>query len=241
MSKIDEGHAAMFVMEPYSDRCREIYRRGEHVLVGVSPGNGYFSEQRLAALLAWANRVFTTVETIVPDVSLVHTYQALGDAPRQARKTARQQSGRMCRRISRAWEATGVVPAHQRIRLLSEFTAHPVYTRLRAQVERAIVADPGCRQALHGATRTALASRMKGTEPTDGQVEEAAGYLVAEMPLCMDAPAILETPTSVNIYHQVLPIIPIMFASAPLRPAPGQAFAVVRPADSPAPTPGGAQ
>jgi cyclo(L-tyrosyl-L-tyrosyl) synthase len=90
---------------------------------------------------------------------------------------------------------------------------------------------------LFDATRRALTTRMKGDEPTAGQVAEGARYLIAELPLCMDAPTILGAPSSVNIYHQVLPMIPVMFASPRLRVSPRQAFAVVRPADEPADEP----
>ncbi|WP_460802847.1 tRNA-dependent cyclodipeptide synthase [Nocardiopsis aegyptia] len=59
-------------------------------------------------------------------------------------------------------------------------------------------------------------ARPDGTRSRGAVRSCAAGYRVAEVPLCMDAPAILRTPTSVNIHHQVLPMIPIMFDSARL-------------------------
>ncbi|MGW6915923.1 tRNA-dependent cyclodipeptide synthase [Kitasatospora sp. NPDC054939] len=33
---------------PFSDRCRRIWRRGDHLLIGVSPGNSYFSHRRIS-------------------------------------------------------------------------------------------------------------------------------------------------------------------------------------------------
>ncbi|GAA0951146.1 cyclo(L-leucyl-L-leucyl) synthase [Nonomuraea longicatena] len=219
-----------FVMEPYTANCREICGRADHVLVGVSPGNGYFTEQRLTDLLTWAGSVFADVEAIVPDASLVHTYQALGSDEASAWKEARRQSRRTCRRISRAWAAGGVPERRQRIHLLSDFIDHPGYRRLRAEVDAALAQEPVFRQALFEATGRALSTRLHGAEPSLAQIEEGVRYLTSEVPLCMDAPGILGVPTSVNIYHQVLPTVPVMLGSQYLRVSPQQGFAVVRPA-----------
>lgn len=220
---------APFTMTPYTENCARLCERAEHVLVGVSPGNGYFNQERLAVLLRWAGATFARVDAVVPDVSLVHTYRALGQSHEAAWANARHKVGKTCRRIARAWEAVGVPPVRQRIHLLSEFVDHPVYSRLRAETDHAIDADPILRQAFLQAGRQVLKSFLKDGEPTRAQVDEAKNYLAAEMPLCLDTPTIMEVPSSVAVYHQRLPMAELMFASPHLDVSPFQGHAVVRP------------
>ncbi|MFC6879353.1 MULTISPECIES: tRNA-dependent cyclodipeptide synthase [Actinomadura] len=233
MDEAGAGNAASWAVVPYTSNCEHLCERAEHVLVGVSPGNGYFNRERLAGLLRWAGATFARVDAIVPDASLVHTYQALGQSPATAWKNASRKAGKTCRRIVRAWEQIGVPQHERRLHLLSEFMDHPVYVRLRAQVEKAIGADPVLREAFLEASRRVLQAYLN-QEPTDEQVEESKNYLAAEMPLCLDTPAILDVPSSVNVYHQRLPTLERMFTSPHMDVSPLQGHAVVRPpADRP--------
>ncbi|MFC5181387.1 tRNA-dependent cyclodipeptide synthase [Actinomadura harenae] len=216
-------------MTPYTENCARLCERAEHVLVGVSPGNGYFNQERLAALLRWATATFARVDAIVPDASLVHTYQALGQSPETAWANVRHKVGKTYRRIARAWEENGVPPDDQRIHLLSDFVDHPVYARLRAETDRAIDVDPALRAAFLGTSRKVLRAFLKDEEPTEAQVEEGKNYLTAEMPLCLDTPAIMGVPSSVAVYHHRLPMAEVMFASPYLNVSPLQGHAVVRP------------
>ncbi|MEV4255269.1 tRNA-dependent cyclodipeptide synthase [Spirillospora sp. NPDC049652] len=225
---------ASFTMTPYTDNCARLCERAEHVLVGVSPGNGYFNRERLSALLRWAGATFARVDVIVPDASLVHTYQALGQSPDKARKNASYKAGKTFRRISRAWEEAGVPPLRQRIHLLSNFLDHPVYARLRAEAHRAVAEDPALREVFLQASRKVLKVYLKAEEPSFAQVDEGKNYLIAEMPWCLDTPGILGVPSSVAVYHQRLPMAELMFASPHLDVSPLQGHAVARPlADGP--------
>ncbi|MCX2969579.1 MULTISPECIES: tRNA-dependent cyclodipeptide synthase [Streptomyces] len=223
---------ADFAIEPYTDNCRAVCAQGEHVLIGVSPGNSYFSEERLAALLRWSTALFRTVDVIVPDVSVMHTYRALGDDSERAWSRARSQTRRISRRVARAWETLGVPGDDRPVLTVSQFADHPRYRVLRERFERAVERDPEVRTVFLAASRRALAPRLKGGAPTLAQQEENMRYLLAELPLCTDAPGILGVPSSVNIYHQVIPFIPLVFSSPALRASARQAFAVVRPAQA---------
>ncbi|MFD5748247.1 tRNA-dependent cyclodipeptide synthase [Streptomyces sp. NPDC127033] len=223
-----------FTIEPYTDHCREICERGEHALIGVSPGNGYFNEQRLTALLRWASSVFDEVDPVIPDASLTHTYRALGWDPERVRISTQRETRRLRRRIARAWVAAEVPSYRHRVRVLSEFTEHPAYRSLLRRIEQVVAEKPRVRNVFRQASGLALASHLKGVEPSERQLEVGMGYLIAELPVCADTPAILGVPSSVHIYHHMIPTMPLMFEE--LFASPGQAFAVVRPADAAPPS-----
>jgi cyclo(L-tyrosyl-L-tyrosyl) synthase len=224
--------AREFTAEPYTANCRAILARADHALLGVSPGNGYFSEERLSRLLRWANRVFDRVDTIVPDTALVHTFTALGASPEQAAKQAGRATRRTVRRLDRAWKASGAPVERHRVRILSEFAGHPRYRQLMDRCEEAVARDAAVRDVFRRAAGAALATLMKsdGTprapRPTDRQIDTAMRYLMEEIPLATDTPGLLGVPSSVHVYHRVLPITALGFGS--LFASPRQAFAVVR-------------
>lgn len=232
---------ASFAVTPYTDNCAGLYERAEHVLVGVSPGNGYFNKPRLSALLRWAATRFTTVDAIVPDVSLTHTYQALGQPPALAWKNARHKAAKTYRRVARAWQDIGVEQPHQRIHLLSDFADHPHYARLRAHTRHALDTDPALRTVFHHASRHVLTAYLKDVQPTGAQIEEATNYLAAEMPLCLDTPALLDVPSSIAVYHHRMPMIEAMFTSPHMHISPQQGHAIVHPRTHPRTRPPGDQ
>lgn len=51
-----------FAIEPFSANCPAIVDSGEHVVVGVSPGNSYFSVGLLERLLEWLRDRFSQVD-----------------------------------------------------------------------------------------------------------------------------------------------------------------------------------
>ncbi|MFC4913035.1 tRNA-dependent cyclodipeptide synthase [Actinomadura gamaensis] len=232
------GATASFAVTPYTRNCARLYERAEHVLVGVSPGNGYFNKPRLSALLRWAGARFDQVDAVVPDVSLTHTYQALGQPPALAWKNANHKAGKTRRRVARAWDDIGVARAEQRIHLLSDFVDHPHYGRMRAHFDAVLDADPALREAFVEASRHVLRAYLKGGEPTGEQIDEGTNYLAAEMPLCLDTPTIMGVPSSVTVYHRWMPMIEAMFASPYTDVSPLQGHVVARPQEN-APEPDG--
>ncbi|WP_406512775.1 tRNA-dependent cyclodipeptide synthase [Streptomyces sp. NBC_00161] len=45
---------ASFEVLPFTRTCRHIWEDGDHVLIGVSPGNSYFGAERIGSLAGWA-------------------------------------------------------------------------------------------------------------------------------------------------------------------------------------------
>jgi cyclo(L-tyrosyl-L-tyrosyl) synthase len=236
-STTDNPYPPGFSVTPYTENCKDVCNRREHVLIGVSPGNSYFSEERLTELLGWANTAFSRVDTIIPDTALAHTYRALGESSQRAWTKAQSKTRRLQRRIARAWATLGLSEGQQRSFTLSEVNNHPRYQALLSRTQQAVAEQPDVRTVFLAASEQALRTHLAGTLPTTQQVCEAAQYLIAEIPMCADTPGILGVPSSVNIYHQMIPVIPALFEGEWLPVSPHQAFAIVRPAPALEPIP----
>jgi cyclo(L-tyrosyl-L-tyrosyl) synthase len=219
-----------FTVEPLTANCGEILDRGDHVLIGISPGNSYFSEARIADLLRWGAAGFRRIDVVIPDSAEVETWRAVGYAEEQAHRRARAKAARVRNRVTRAWLAAGVPRDRFGLLLLSEVAEQPPYQRLLRESEDAITADTALHETYLRVGAKALRTYLHGVEPTRAQAERAMRYLVAETPLFLDTPGLLGVASSVAIYHHRLDFLDQVFhGGSALRPSRRQGFAVVRP------------
>lgn len=175
--------STQFTVEPLTRKCREIFDRGEHVLIGVSPRNSYFTEARITELLRWSANSFRRIDVIIPDAAEVETWLALGYPDQQARRKARSKAAHIRNRVTRARSAAGVPADRFRLHLLSEFTSRPDYQSALRVCEEGVAHDSELRELCLRPVRQALKSHLHGCEPTTAQAEIALRYLLAEIPL----------------------------------------------------------
>lgn len=224
-SSLDDPHVR-FEALPYSGRCHRVWQRGDHLLIGVSPGNSYFSSQRIAQLLRWASEFFRSIDIVYADLHVDTQFAAGGYSPENAQRRAAKEIKTTHRRIQRGVEEAAVPGVG--IHGLSEFRDDPVYQRLHRSVLDALAGDEVFREATEGMARGFLAAR--GGEVSDAQLAAGVAYIAAELPFFLDTPALLRVSSSVSCYHVQLPLTPVLFGRTEgLRAQPAQAYAVIRP------------
>ncbi|GAA1891082.1 tRNA-dependent cyclodipeptide synthase [Streptantibioticus ferralitis] len=220
-----------FEVFPFTTACQVIWEEGDHVLIGVSPGNSYFSAPRICALAQWAARRFEKVDFVHADLHVDALFAAFGYTPEHAARRAIKEIKAVRRRILRGVEVSG---AADRIRVsaLSEFTGHPEYRLLRRRVDFLLDHDAELRQGCDAMIQQFLAPRLvdSGQPATAEQLRACRDYIAAELPFFIDTPSILRVPSSVCCYHVVLPLTEVLYGrGGGLRATRNQAYAVVRP------------
>lgn len=220
-------------VEPLSSACATVVERGEHACFGISPFNSYFSTARIGELAAWGLARFERVDFFVPDAPSAFTFEALGYAPEKAAWKARRQGQYTRNKISTALSALGVVGAEARVLGWAELDANPVFGELHEQGLKRYTNDDSFREACREATSWVLAGKLPdGQAPDETQIEHAVRYFLAELPLFVDTPAIVGSEASVFCYHQPPDVLRRLYAGElGWRPAAGQGFAVVTPAE----------
>jgi cyclo(L-tyrosyl-L-tyrosyl) synthase len=221
-----------FLATPFSERCAGLVDAGHHVFLGISPGNGYFSEDRLVALLRWAAVRFTRVEIAHPDPGTVaRTYLGRGYEPPHARARARRDVRQTANRISRAVTAVRIDPARLRVARFSDFYDTPAYRAALERVTRAHQEQP----AFHATCTRMVTGVLRATMPTDwtptaDQLTVGAEYLDRELPFLLDTPAILGVPASVFAYRATPALAGFLYGpDAPLPAADTQGFVTLEP------------
>ncbi|MEU8538510.1 tRNA-dependent cyclodipeptide synthase [Streptomyces sp. NPDC048717] len=222
-----------FDVLPVTAMCRRVFERGDHVLIGVSTGNSYFSQDRLSALLGWAERHFSLIDVMYVDTHIDTMLMAQGCTPDEARGRTRRILKDVRRRLRRALERTADAGSERfRVRPLSEYEALPSYQ----EVLRGIEPDLGGRgflaRAAEEQVRDLLTSHAPSLPEGASAAQWAAGlaYLRAELPFLLNTPAIIDVPSSITCYHKEMPVVRELFQGlGSLDRNPRQGFLVVRP------------
>ncbi|MFC8431062.1 tRNA-dependent cyclodipeptide synthase [Streptomyces sp. NPDC057253] len=221
-----------FVATPFSERCAGLVEAGHHVFLGISPGNGWFSEDRLVALLRWAAARFTRIELAHPDTDTVAcTYLGRGYDSRHARARAHRDVRQTANRVSRAVATARLDPDRLRVAQFSDFHDTPAYRAARARIARAHREQPAfhatCTRMVTGILRTTMPADWS---PTSDQLTAGAEYLDSELPFLLDTPAILGVPGSVFAYRATPALSGFLYGpDAPLPAADTQGFVTVEP------------
>jgi cyclo(L-tyrosyl-L-tyrosyl) synthase len=223
----------LFHVRPFTPHCALIQGEGDHAVIGVSPGNSYFSQQRLIDLARWGAENFRQVDLVHTDLYVAEMYEALGysedDARRKAVKNLRGVRAKVRTAVETVDHGQGRIRSHA----MSDFQAVPAYRHLHEELWRRLDTDPEFRQVIDRLVGAFLESKVlgEGRTATAVQREVCLRYICAEAPLFLDSPAILDVPSSLNCYHQLLPLAELLYSRGyGLRASRNQGHAIVTPA-----------
>lgn len=204
--------------------------RGErfHVVIGASPFNKYYSENRITELLLWANNHFDFARVFVPDTPTVWTLEAGGYFLDEALHKTRRQVRYLNNKIDRAREAAD--NAINRVDLLpwSLMAKYGNYANLEKRCRTAFATDSEFQRECLAATDEVLENRRRdGYQLSDLDRLHAVNYLMAELPLILFGPELFGVQTSTFIYHRSLQLLEKLFAGEfSIKPMHGQHFVI---------------
>ena len=223
----------MFTTDPLTENCRQALHRGEHVCIGVSPFNRYFSTGRIAQLAEWGMKSFEHYHFFIPDRAAAFTLEALGYEPARARHKAQRQGNYVRNKIVRALEGLGVADGGRLVLDGEALEGNAAYQRLLGEARQRVAGDPGFGAACLDAAGWVLENKLPdGGQPTAEQLRTAVRYFVAELPMFISTVDIVASTSSVFVYHQRVRVLERLYhGELDWNPHPGQGFVVVRPDD----------
>ncbi|MEU3371257.1 tRNA-dependent cyclodipeptide synthase [Streptomyces sp. NPDC006660] len=219
-----------FTVRPFTRSCHHIWDEGDHVLIGVSPGNSYFSAGRITELVRWASARFSRIDVVYADLHVAELFGALGYEEDHAARRASKELKAVRRRIVRGVEEAGPHGTPVGVHGLSEFAGNPVYQLLHRRVRHVLATEPAFRAACERMAAHFLSTKAGGPGPSERQLSACLDYIAAELPFFLDTPGILGVPSSVSCYHAPIPLTDLLYAKGGgLLASRNQAYAVVRP------------
>ncbi len=191
--------------KPVTRACEEILAAREHAVIGISPFNSYFSEEKIAALIVWAKANFNAFHVYVPDGPSRFTLEAIGYPPDRARKKAGRQARWLLNKIRRGLAAADCDPdTFQDLILCSaSLETNVAYRGLLDNVDTLCCADSDFHQGCLETSKWVLDGQVAHPdEITSDMLESAMRYFKAELPLFMNSPGLIDTNSSIFAYHQ---------------------------------------
>lgn len=176
--------------------CSSLWDGGATALIGISPFNSYFDEDRIRRLIGFCREGGREVHLFVPDEVTRYTLEAKGYTVARAAQKTRRQVSYLRNKIARA---TDGAPAS--LWGCAELARIPNYRRHHARLEQRFEIDADFRRGCLDTTRWVLAAAPGAT------VEERAAllgvrYLLAELPLFLNACEVLDRPSVAFVYPQ---------------------------------------
>lgn len=210
---------------PVSPECRAAFDAAEHVLIGLSPGNSYYSsEERIHRFAQWASQRFATLHFSVWGEPFVWSLLAVGFPADKAERYARTSARKLLNKAGRALAAVGVADPESRILTWPKLQQNPAFRHALAEVRARYQADAWFREACLEVCRDYLGSQpLVGDRPLAERTGHAVEYYLSELPLFVDTPALVGADSSVYCYHAINPFEQRLYQrSLPLLPAVGQ-------------------
>ncbi|MEW2454075.1 tRNA-dependent cyclodipeptide synthase [Streptomyces albus] len=232
---LEENSAEPFEVHPVTRSCRRIFEHGDHLLIGVSAGNSYFSAERMSTLLHWAQSRFDRIDVLYVDTHIDTMLEAQGSSPAQAAKHARSRLKDLRRRIRRAVENAAGASAAITVRSLSECTSLAGYTAVQPTIDRLLAQDTYLMQACREQVAALLGEGAGKPEDLDADsavFKAGMAYIRAEFPFLLNTPQIVGARSSVTCYHKLMPVVEAVYRGREEATRhPQQGFIVVRPTD----------
>jgi cyclo(L-tyrosyl-L-tyrosyl) synthase len=186
-----------------SDNCKKIYLLKNHGLLGISPFNSYFSEEKILSLLKWTIKNFNSFNIFIPDTLPIYTFLALDYEESKAKKKTQRQVAYLKNKIFRALNQLGY-SEHESTKLIiniSSLERNPSYVAAREKCYQLYNSKLDFQNACNNCTDWVLNGyNMNHSNFTNLHI--AVRYLLDEMPLFINSTNILNTSTSIFIYHQ---------------------------------------
>jgi cyclo(L-tyrosyl-L-tyrosyl) synthase len=184
---------------PASQRCNEILEKREHVLIGISPFNSYYSLENIQKLIKWGSESFKSCQVFVPDTLPVFNFIAIGYAESKALSKTKHQIKYLMNKIEKAFTNLKVSVENKIITVssCSKITAFKELYHIcmnRYDVDEEFKKD--CTEAASGVLR----GYTKNV--TQDMLDTSAKYLLGELPFYLDTPKIVGVNTSTFVYHE---------------------------------------
>lgn len=193
----------MIAVTPIGKNSSKIYQKKEHILIGASPFNSYFSEQNLTILLDWGLKTFQDMHVLVPNKISYYNFLALGYSENKAKEKTRRQDNYLINKIKRAFGNLEIseTEANRKIVLLNDFKKNSTYQQLYSICLNLFEKNADFKKGCLETSSWIFKNYLNVTENTLESF--CVRYLLYEFPFFMNSSSILQVPSSLFVYHSI--------------------------------------
>ena len=186
---------------PVTNNCKLLYERREHVVLGISPFNSYFSVEIIAALSNWAANYFKSFNLFIPDEPSAYTLMALGYDKVKATRKAKRQANYLRNKCLQALVELDLSQneAEEIILDFRRLNQNKSYLLALESYEDKYANDIEFRRNCIETSKCVLETQAK--QISSNMLEIAVKYILAELPLFFNSTSILNKKEVVFCYR----------------------------------------
>ncbi len=199
-----------------SNETPSIFERREHVLLGISPFNGYFTEDNITTLIEWGLKEFSEINVFIPDTLPLYNFLALGYSKEKAIYKVKRQANYLRNKVLRSFLNLGYDKKKSENLIINmEFLENnPNYIKIRdycyTLYDNNVIFRNKCLQCTEWILQ-GYSQQLNHNNTSDSKL--AVNYLLKEMPLFLNTPIILDVPSSIFVYHQTPNLLLDLFSN----------------------------
>ena len=187
-----------------NENSQKIAREHKHAIVGISPHNGYYKEERIYQILEWVSCYFDNFTLFLGEGMSYHNFIACGYSEKEAKKKTAAQDRLLLNRVMRCIEKLQC--ENWDILTEKKLFENKYYLEYIKQSKELYAQTP--------ALQDILISFVPFLKCADRQIiypEKALEYFFLEFPFLLDTPKILSVPSSCFIYNQIPGFVDYIF------------------------------
>jgi cyclo(L-tyrosyl-L-tyrosyl) synthase len=183
---------------------QELFLSREHAVLGISPFNSYYSEDTLKKLFSWGLSNFKKINIFIPDGISVYTLQAMGYSEEKARKKTKSQDKYLKNKAMKALIANNLSKEeNEKMLFCSDLMKNKRYLKFYYNYEKLYENDEDFRKGCLATSKMVLASKGFQGNINDEAVRVAVKYFIAELPIYLNIPEILNVSSSLYVYKDL--------------------------------------
>jgi cyclo(L-tyrosyl-L-tyrosyl) synthase len=203
-------------LEPLNEKSKNLFLTGDHVLIGVSPFNSYYTSTRIKQLTSWVAKRFKKINIFIPDKISKFTLESIGYTTEQAIQKTRRQDSYLKNKVIKSFISHGLSlkESEEKLVSLSSLFKSNKYCEIHEaclqEFNNNSIFQEDCLTAAKNIT-------FGGRKPENfSSTRVTVDYFLYELPLFLNTPAILNVDSSVFIYHNPPPSIKRIFMNSSL-------------------------
>ncbi|HLW73146.1 MAG TPA: tRNA-dependent cyclodipeptide synthase [Candidatus Babeliales bacterium] len=163
----------------------------DHALIAVSAFNGYFSIKNMVILFNWAYKEFNNFNVFLMDEVSIFNLMALGYDKEQALKKTKKHDSNLKNKVIKSLNTIG----------FNQISQSDTYLEAYKRYVHIFETNASFKKDCLDATKMMLLKKINNV--SDKALHLSLKYLLAELPIWLDIPYVLNLPSSVLVYKDL--------------------------------------
>jgi cyclo(L-tyrosyl-L-tyrosyl) synthase len=189
-----------------NELSKNLFDLKEHALMGVSPFNSYYSEGNLKKLFSWGLSNFKEISVFMPNEISTYTLQAIGYPKDKADRKTKSQDRYLRNKAIKALVANNLSEEEAKSKMVffsDLMKNNKKYMEFYKLYEQMYENDKNFREGCLLTSKYVLNDKRDLVTVSQEDLYTAVKYFLAELPLYLNTPDILDINSSLFVYKDL--------------------------------------